>query len=198
MRPPSYEATGVSNQSMTAEDKLALQSAAELHRPLARAAAVARSNALGYAVFGGLTCLVALFGPDPLGLGIGAIVAGVGVAQLRAAPRLRRGDRLAPRALARNELVLLGGIAAYCAIKLALGGGGAELQSQVGDTSGLGIDIGELADSLNTTLYATLIAVTLIYQGGLALYFLRRRPMIERYLDQAPDWARSTVESLHD
>src|SRR5262249_11284577 len=130
---------------MTASDKEALRLTAELHRRLARAAAVARNNALGYAVFGALTLLVALFGPDVLGLTIGAVVTGVGVAQLRAAPRLRHGDLAAPRALARNELALMGGIIGYCLLKLTLlRESGAELQAQVGDTSDLGLDIGEL------------------------------------------------------
>ena len=189
----------MATQSLTAEDQQALRSAAELHRPLARAAALARSNALGYAIFGGLTIVVAVFGPDVLGLAIGAIVAGVGAAQLRAVPRLRHGDSAAPRAMARNELVLLGGIIGYCVLKLTvLRESGDELQAQVGDTSGLGMDLGELVDSLNTTVYSTFIAVTLLYQGGLALYFLRRRPMVERYLAEAPDWARATVEALRD
>jgi hypothetical protein len=157
---------------------------------------VARSNALGYAIFGALTLLVAVFGPDVLGLAIGAIVTGVGVAQLRAVPRLRHGDPAAPNAMARNELVLMVGIVGYCVIKLVLPSEGADLEAQLGDTSGLGLSIGQLADSLNTTVYATFIAVTLIYQGGLALYFLRRRPMVERYLAEAPDWARELVESV--
>lgn len=189
----------VTTQSMTPADKQALRSTADLHRPLARAAAVARSNALGYAVFGALTLLVALFGPDVLGLAIGAVVTGVGVAQLRAAPRLRHGDPAAPRVLARNELVLMGGIIGYCLLKLTLlRESGADLQSQVGDTGDLDLGIGELIDSLNTTMYSAFLAVTLVYQGGLALYFLRRRPIVERYLVEAPDWARATVESLRE
>jgi len=184
---------------MTAADKQALRSTAELHRQLARAAAVARSNSLGYTVFGALTLLMALFGPDVLGLSIGAVVTGVGVAQLRLVPRLRHADPAAPRALARNELVLMGGIIVYCLLELTLfRESGADLQAQVDDTSGLGLDIGELTDALNTTIYSTFLGVTLLYQGGLALYFLRRRPIVERYLAEAPDWARATVEALRD
>src|SRR6185295_5235817 len=124
---------------------------------------------------------------------------GVGVAQLRAAPRLRHGDLAAPRALARNELMLMCGIIGYCLLKLTLlRESGADLQAEVDDTSGLDLSIGELIDSLNTTMYFAFLVVTLLYQGGLALYFLRRRPIVERYLAEAPDWARATVESLRD
>jgi hypothetical protein len=185
-------------RDLTAEQRSQLELAIELHRPLARAANLGRSNARGYVAFGVLTLLFAgLLGPDALGLAIGAVVTGVGVAQLRAAKRLRAADPAAPRALARNELLLLGGIAAYAILKLTLlADSGEDLARQVGDTGGLGIDIAELSSSLNTLVYACVLAVTLIYQGGLALYFLRRRPMLERYLAEAPEWARSTVESL--
>jgi hypothetical protein len=185
-------------RELTAEQRAQIELAMELHRPLARAANMSRSNARGYVAFGALTLLFALFGPDPLGLAVGAIVTGVGVAQLRAAKALRAADPAAPRAMARNELVLMGGIVGYCLLKLTLMSEGADLQAQVGDTGALGLDIGALAESLNTLVYSCVLAVTLIYQGGLALYFKRRQPLLERYLAEAPEWARTTVESLHE
>lgn len=188
----------MSTHSMTAADQQALRAAAELHRPLARAAAVARSNALGYAAFGVLSLLVALLGLDVVGLAISALVTAVGILQLRAAPRLKHGDPAALRLLARNELVLMAGILVYCLLQLTLlRASGAELQEQIGDTSDLGLDLAELSDWLNTTIYSVFLGTTLLYQGGLALYFLRRKPLLERYLAEAPAWARATVEALH-
>lgn len=187
-------------RDLSAEQRAQLEQAVALHRPLARAAGLARSNARGYVLFGALTLVVAIaFGLDPLGLAIGAIVTGIGVAQLRAARRLAAADPSAPRALARNELLLMGAIAGYAVLKLTLlRETGEDLEAQLGDTGALGVDIAELAQSMNTLLYTTVLAVTLLYQGGLALYFLRRRPALERYLAQVPEWARTTVESLKD
>ncbi|HZM01080.1 MAG TPA: hypothetical protein VFD43_12600 [Planctomycetota bacterium] len=174
-----------------------LELAAALHRPLARAAQLGRSNAWGYAIFGVLTLLLAALGPDPLALAVGAVVTGVGVAQLRAARRLRAADPRAPRAMARNELLLMGAIGLYALLKLTLlAETGEALRSSGVDATGLGLDIEELARSLNTLVYSGVLAVTLLYQGGLALYFLRRRATLERYLAEAPEWARTTVESL--
>jgi hypothetical protein len=187
----------VSTPSLTAADQQLLRTAAELHRPLARAAAVARGNALGYAAFGALSLLVALFGLDPLGLAISALVTGVGVLQRRAAPRLRQGDPVAPRVLARNELVLMAGILVYCLLQLTvLRTSGAELQARIGDTGDLGLDLAELTDWMTTTIYSAFLGTTLLYQGGLALYFLRRKPLLERYLAETPAWTRAVVESL--
>ena len=187
-------------RDLSAEQRSQLELAVALHRPLARAARLARSNARGYVLFGALTLVVAIaFGLDPLGLAIGAIVTGVGVAQLRATRRLQHADASAPRALARNELLLMGAIAGYAVLKLTLlRETGADLEAQLGDTGALGIDIGELAESMNSLVYSTVLAVTLLYQGGLALYFLRRRPALERYVAETPEWARTTVESLRD
>ena len=46
------------------------------------------------------------------------------------------------------------------------------------------------------SIVPTLLAVTLLYQGGLALYFLRRRPLLERYLAGTPAWARAALEAM--
>jgi len=187
----------LTTQPLTAADQEVLRRTAELHRRLNRAAAVARNNALGYVLFGVLSVLFALFGPDVAGLAIGAVLSAVGVGQLRAAARLQRADPGAPRVLARNELVLMGGILVYCLLQLTLlRASGDELKKQVGGDDGLGVDVGELFDFFNTAVYCTFAVVTLLYQGGLALFFSRRGPMVERYLAEAPAWARTTVESL--
>jgi hypothetical protein len=55
--------------------------------------------------------------------------------------------------------------------------------------------VAALTDSLNTLIYTTCMAVTLVYQGGMARYFLRRRAMIATYL-RCPEWARRVVGDL--
>jgi hypothetical protein len=184
-------------RDLTSEQRSQLELALELHRPVARAANIGRSNARGYVLFGALTLMASvLMGLDVPGLAIGAVVTGVGVAQVSAAKRLRAADPAAPRAMARNELLLMAGIVAYALLKLTVLSEANDLSSEVGDTSALGVDFAELTRSINTTVYTSVIAVTLLYQGGLALYFLRRRPMLERYVAEAPEWARGVVESM--
>ena len=183
--------------TVNAVDMDALQASAKLHRPLARAASLARSNALGYVVFGALSLVVSAAGADVPGLALGCVLAVVGVLQLKAAPKLRHADPSAPRTLARNELVLLASISVYCLLKLTLlRESGAELEAQIGDTSDLGFDVGDLTNSLNTAVYSTMLAISILYQGGMARYYLRRRPMVQRYLAEVPRDARALVESL--
>jgi hypothetical protein len=49
---------------------------------------------------------------------------------------------------------------------------------------------------MNTLIYKLFIGVTLLYQGGMARYFLRCRPMIDTYLRECPEWARRIVAGL--
>ncbi len=182
---------------MSPEEREQLQQAAELHRPLARAAALGGKNGAGLVIFGVLTLLVSAFEPDFVGLAIGAVVTTTGFVERRFAARLITADEAAPKILACNELLLLLGIVTYGVLKLTLlRESGAELARQVGDTGNLGIDIEALAESLNTAVYATVIAVALLYQGGMASYFLRRREMIAAYRERCPAWAREIVEGL--
>ncbi|RKY18758.1 MAG: hypothetical protein DRQ55_12510 [Planctomycetota bacterium] len=183
--------------NLSPEEREQLAAAAALHRPLARAASLGRKNGLSLLVFGLATLLLSALGPDVVGLAIGAVVTVTGFIERRVATRLCRADEGAPLILARNELALLAGIVLYAGLKLTwLRESGAELARQIGDTGGLGVDIEALAQSLNTAVYATVIAVALVYQGGMARYFLRRRQMIAVYRAQAPAWARQIVEQL--
>lgn len=187
----------MTNPPIPAADREALRSAAELHGKLARAARVARLNGLGYAAFGVLSSALALPGPDGLELLLGVVLTAVGVAQVRAAPRLARGESSAARHLSRNELVLMVVLVLYCLFQLIQGGtSGDELRDQIGDPAGMGPELVELADVLHRSLYAGFLCLTLLYQGGLALWFSRVRPLAERYLSETPAWVRETVESL--
>ncbi len=184
---------------MDPADQQLLARAAQLQRPLAKAARLARGNGTSVFVFGMLSLIVTAFDPNVLGVFIGAVVTLTGWAEVKFAPRLARADPDAPLLLARNELMLMLGILIYAAAQLAGGEeSSAELARQVGDTGALGIDIGALAESANLVVYATVIAVTVLYQGGLARHFLRRREDIATYRREIPEWARQVVEGLAD
>ncbi len=184
---------------MDPEEQEQVRRAAELHRPIARAASLGHRNGVGLLIFGVLSVLFSLPDLDPIGFAIGSILIATGLVELRTSQRLARADPSAPKILARNELVLMAGILVFCVLKLTvLRGSGEELAAQLGGTSALGIDVAALTSSLNTLIYATFIAVTLLYQGGMARYFLRRRAMIDSYLQECPQWARRVVVEFKD
>ena len=60
----------------------------------------------------------------------------------------------------------------------------------------LGLDVADLIDSVTRLFYAVVMAVSILYQGGMARYFLKRRNDVAIYLP-SPDWARSLAQSVN-
>ena len=179
------------------EDRVWLTRGAELHRPLARAAKLGMANGMGYAVFGGLSLLFALSGWDMAGLTIGAVLLGVGLHERAQARRLIDADPAAPGSLARGELTLLAAITLYGLIGLTvMPGANGALQQQLAGAKGLGVDIQQITNSIQTIWYTAVIAIALLYQGLTARYFLNRRSDLNKYLSEIPAWAREVVEAM--
>ena len=152
---------------------------------------------MGYAVFGGLSLVFALSDWDKIGLILGAVLLGVGLYERDQSKRLLQADTAAPLRLACGESVLLGAIVLYGVLGLTVLPGPSDLlQQQLGSTQGLGLDVQKIANSITTIWYTTVIAVSLLYQGGMALYFRSRRSDVTRYREEVPVWAREVVESM--
>jgi len=181
------------SETLTEQDRTLLARAADRHRPLGRAARIALANGGGLMVFGVLTVLLGAFEPDYAAAILGGVLCCVGFAERRAAARLRRGDLDAPRVLAINELVLMGAIVIYGVLKLTLLRSNHTELTQAVANSMPELDVEGLLDSMTTTVYATVIAVTLLYQGGLARYFWRRNSDVARFNAEIPAWAREVV-----
>jgi hypothetical protein len=182
---------------MSKEDRAWLPRAAELHRPLARAAKRGMANGMGYAVFGLLSLVFACIAWDIIGLILGAVLLGVGLYERAQSKRLLQADTAAPLHLACGELVLLGAIVLYGVLGLTVLPVASEaLTQQLRGTEGLGLDVLKLANSINTIWNTTIIAISLLYQGGMARYFLNRRSDMTQYVDEVPAWAREVVESI--
>jgi hypothetical protein len=182
---------------MSTEDRAWLPRAAELQRPLARAAKLGMGNGMGYAVFGGFSLVFACLDWDIVGLILGAVLLGVGLYERAQSKRLLQADTAAPRRLACGELVLLGAITLYGVLGLTvLPAAGDVLQQQLGGTKGPGLDVQKIANFISTIWYTTAVAISLLYQGAMARYFLKRRSDMTRYLEEVPAWAREVVESM--
>jgi len=181
---------------MSAEERLELVETAKRFEPLKRAARRGRANGLGYVVFGGLSLLVSISSnPDWTGLLIGAVLIGAGLVEHSQAARLGQGGPVAPARMAQAELALLGAILLGGVIKLVFSSASGELRAAAGDVPGLGLDVADLMDSVTRLVYSVVMGVSILYQGGMARYFLNRRNDVALYLD-SPDWARSIAQSM--
>ena len=183
---------------MSTEDRLELVETAKRLEPLKRAAKLGRANGLGYVVFGALSFLLSISSnPDWIGLMIGAVLIGAGLIESSQAAHLGQGDPMAPTRMAQAELALLGAILLGGVIKLVFSASASgELHTATGELPGLGLDVADLIDSVTRLVYSVVMAVSILYQGGMARYFLKRRNDVAIYL-ASPDWARSLALSMH-
>jgi len=184
---------------LNAEQAAQLQLAASAYRPLKRAAGVASFSAITALVLGSSTALYAVLAPD-----IGAVVAALiliasGTIELVGRRRLLRAELGATRMLMLNQLALFACVAIYCIVQLST----FSTQSIVTEiTSMLDQDIesqGRLVHYIRLVhyaLYGSVLLASLASQGGLALYYARRRKQVESFRAGAPVWAQQVVHQL--
>lgn len=154
-----------------------------LHRVLR----VARLDGLSVAFIAGLFALFAALAGDWLGAVIGLLVAGAGAIELHGATLLVHGERRGMNWLVGSQLFLLTTVVAYCGLRLLHPGLG-PLLAAVTDDMKLSLQSAGWTPErfvtfvYNTTYYAVAV-VTVIYQGGMALYYFRRRAPVARALE---------------
>jgi hypothetical protein len=185
--PPSLQ-----SGSLTSVEREVLRRAADVRRDLTRAAHIARRNGGSYLFFGVLSVLLTMTS-DPAGLGLGVVLACVGLNARSSGARLATGDIAAPMRLALGEVALLVGLIAYCVAKMTImRSSGAEIEAMFGSLNA-DLDIAALIDSTTDIVYASIIGIAFLYQGGLALYYRARGTAVRSYVEETPDWAREVV-----
>jgi hypothetical protein len=176
---------------LSPENVAQLKQARDQGKKLRRAAGVATFSAWSMAVFAALTLPLSLvFGLWNL---VFAVVLGLTAAfEFRGAAGLRRLDVRAPRLLMLNELALGMLLACYGAWQLIASLTGpnpyaAAIASNPDLREMLG-PIGELARSASIALYGSVIAVGVLYQPGMAIYYATRGRQLKTYLQTTPPW----------
>jgi hypothetical protein len=69
-------------------------------------------------------------------------------------------------------------------------GGAADIRATPELSQLLGADGLELYRSMVVGFYGTVIALSLVFQGGNAIYYFTRRKCVVAYLQQTPQWVR--------
>jgi len=171
---------------------------------LRRVLKVSRLDGWSVAIFAGGCSLVSLAFGDPVGVSVGLLVTLGGTLEIRGHRMLKHGNADGMRWLVRSQLVVLATIWAYAARQLLSFDEG-YLQEQaipaIRDLlAALGIDLDETLKQVDLSikdlvplvrrafylLYGGVMAVTLIYQGGLALYYRRRTAAVAQALTAPP------------
>ena len=148
---------------------------------LRRLLRVAKADGLSVLIVaGGFGLLSAAFG-DLSGAGVGFVVALAGAIELRGASLLRSGKLVGLRWLVGSQAYLLAVIFAYAAYRLANLAHDpiARAINRALLTAGADPDLlpFEPREIMKAT-YVVLVAATLLYQGGMILYYIRRRTAV--------------------
>ena len=160
---------------------------------LRRVLKVSRLNGWSVAIFAGLCSLVTLATGDPVGVSVGLLVTLGGALEVRGHRMLQRGNAAGMTWLVRSQLVVLGTIWVYAATRLLSFDAELvrelvtpELRTSLNELGLTMEDILPLVRRAFYLLYGSVMAVTLIYQGGLALYYRRRTALVAQALAAPP------------
>ncbi len=141
-------------------------------------------------IAGGFAALAAL-GRNFEGVVIGLAIAAAGAVELHGAGLLRAGEPRGYPWIVASQPYLLLMLVAYCAFRWAapeLPPVPAELQATVeANAAQVGMAPEEYLMLGYRTVYALVALVSFFYQGGMTLYYLRRRDTVLAALEQDPD-----------
>jgi len=162
-------------------------------KALKRVLAVSRFNGWSVVIVAGLGILLTLVIGDLLGTCIGLLVGVAGGMEVRGGRKLGRRDPAGMKLLVRSQLLLLSVILIYCVTRLgsfdadtALGNLTPDMEAPLKE---LGLERGEILSMVRSTFYITYVSVavvTVFYQGGMALFYRRRIPLVTEALAAPP------------
>jgi hypothetical protein len=155
-------------------------------KTLRRVLVIAGIDGWSIAAFAGLCTLISLLCGEWLGVGIGGLITTAGMIELRGRKRLMRGEADGMSGLVRAQLIILGTILLY-SLENLLAYDEAAIMAQITPeirglvSQWLGVSISELQPLMRPVymcVYITLSVVTVLFQGGLALYYRSCRAMV--------------------
>lgn len=173
----------------------ALAAARERAKPIRKAARVAAFNGWTTAAIAGLSAPFALFDHSGAVLTIGLAV--VAYNEFRGRKQLLNFDPRAAKLLGWNQLGLLAMIVVYSLWSLygSFGEAGA-LSAELKQYSDLDAALGGmngvegLVKQVSVAVYSTVIGLSVLFQGGNALYYFSRRRRIAEFFAETPEWVR--------
>jgi hypothetical protein len=183
---------------LSVEHHQALALANERLKKVRRAAGVASFNGWVTSFFAICSALIMLvsFGVVSVLITIGLIV--VAVNEFRGRKQVLRLNPRGLTLLGWNQTFFMSIIVVYCAWQIYRGLAGPnpfddpEVRPVLEQMYSLGKEDLELMKDLATFLicliYGLVIILTVIFQGGNAIYYFRRRRMLTQYLSETPEW----------
>jgi hypothetical protein len=159
-------------------------------KTIRRCASIANGSAWTIAIFGALSFLTGIGSIPAMVLGVGMCV--LAHFEFQGAKGIRKLHPEAAWHLARNQLILGAALLLYAGVSLIMAlSGPSELQKAVGNDPQLTQMLGNFTELERTgyiVFYGIVGFAAIVGCGGTALYYVRRKPHIERYLRETPPW----------
>ena len=154
-------------------------------KALKRILTISRLDGRSVIFIAGLSTLLSLCFLDWFGVIIGGLVTFAGAYELRGHKRLLSGNADGMSHLVRAQLLILATIWVYSITSLVTFNEAksvAHLNSALGSYGMDSSDSGPYLKQLNRLTYSTVLGVTLLFQGGLAIFYQSRRVIIAQAL----------------
>ena len=155
---------------------------------LARVLRLARLDGISVLAVATLFALMAAVNGDFVGAVIGLLVAGAGAIEMHGGTLLQHGEIRGVNWLVGSQLFLMLSILVYCLLRL-LHPDDTLIRDNITDEmkaslQNIGWSIDKFLGFFNLLTYGVLALATLIYQGGMAVYYFRRRRALEQALEE--------------
>jgi len=192
----------LSENPLSASHRRELAATRELARPIRKAARVAAFNGWSTAAIAALSLPFSL--SSAVGLALTAALACVAFIEFRGRRRLLDFEPGGAFILGWNQLGLLAIIAGYSAWMMQTsiveaGSLSTELQGLAQLDSGLAGMVESYQPMIRQAVrgfYLGVIALSVVFQGGTALYYFSRRRIVEDFIAATPEWARDVQRGL--
>lgn len=153
---------------------------------LVRVLRLSRLDGMSVLVIAGLFAVMSALAGDQLGAIVGLLVAGAGAVELHGATLLHHGEPRGLRWLVGSQLFLLATIVGYCALRLlhpAFEPLHAAMTPEMKTSlEAAGWTEDEFVGLVYQVTYAAVATVTCAYQGGMAIFYWRRRQAVTEAL----------------
>lgn len=155
---------------------------------------LSRMNGWSVVILAGLGGLLALVLGDWLSIGLAGLVGWFGWLEVKGSRMLKQCDPAGMKWLVRSQMLLLALILAYCASRLgsydaegALANLTPDMEAALKEAGLNRADIAPLVHQMFLALYISVAVASILYQGGLALYYRRKTPVVTEALTIPPE-----------
>jgi hypothetical protein len=186
----------LSDNPLSASHRRELSAARDRARPIRKAARVASFNGWSSAAIAALSAPFSIW--SPVGMALTAGIALIAFNEFRGRKKLLNFEPSGATLLAWNQLGLLAMIIGYC-FWMMHGNliDSSSLSAELKGLSELDSSLADTVDSLQPMIqqavrgfYLGVIALSVLFQGGTAIYYFSRRRLVEDFVAETPEWVR--------